>query len=257
MKTPDSLSFAAKSAGERELLAFARDAALRAVSRGTPCFSDFLSPAERSLLLGASKLFCGVSLSFFGGFENAERTMAVFAPPELAYEPKAPITTLRILSKGEPLGHRDVLGSLMALGIERGKFGDILLTDSGPVLFCRDTIAPYVCEQLTKIGRNSVKVEPADDFVVPEPKTEEVSFTVASPRLDAVLACALHLSRTDAADAVKKGLCFVNWRECQKPDEQLCEGDVVSLRGFGRFKLDSFGGKSRKDRQFITILLYV
>jgi RNA-binding protein YlmH len=127
---------------QRALAARCIDLARRAHQTGRPTFSDFLSPADRGLCLDILEIGSLVDLSFEGGYADAERTVAIFAPRGCAYRPKPPLAVLSLIYKGPALSHRDLLGSLMGLGIKRQKLGDILAHANPPLLICEHTNAP-------------------------------------------------------------------------------------------------------------------
>jgi len=234
------------------------DLARSAFRSGVPRFSDFLSPAERSLALSLPDIRHDCSLEFRGGYEGAERTMAAFLPFGYGAHWRAPLTALAVhVSVGCRVGHRDILGALMALGVKRQTIGDILVPPEGedaqPLLFCTDAIAPYLIDNLTRAGRYGIRLAAAGASDLPVPKTESKTFTVMSPRLDAVLSDTFGIPRASAAEMVRKGLCFLNWKECLSPDRKVAEGDTVSLRGHGRMAVSSVGGLSRKGRTYMTV----
>ncbi len=241
---------------DRLLASRALDLAAQA-ERGSVCFSDFLSPAERSLIRGIKELNAMCDVTFCGGYADAERTRAMFAPKDIYYEPEAPITVIEIKVRGGEVSHRDILGSVLGLGIVRGKVGDIIIGGGSPVLICDEDIASYICNNIERIGRCSVKAVPGSISSIPEPKLETITATVMSLRLDSILAEAFSLSRTAAASVIKGGTCFVNWVQTDSPSHMLKQGDTITLRGKGRARLEHVGGQSKKGRTFIEISKFI
>lgn len=251
----DIHTIAAKHAAnddERLLLRRLLDLADRAEQSGICRCSSFLSPAERALLLRVPELKQAVDLSFAGGYPDAERTLACFCPHG-ASPGEAPLCVLALEYKGEPLSHRDILGALMALGIKREKMGDILTGGTRPLILCDSVIAPYICEHLDRAGRNRVRAVPAALDDIPPPRFQESSFTVLSPRLDSVVAGAFGLSRSDAAEAVRRGDVALNWQETRAAARNVAEGDRITLRGSGKVLVSRIGGQSRKGRTFVEV----
>lgn len=238
---------------ERMLAAHALDLA-KAASRGAVCYSDFLSPAQRSIILSAKELSTLCRIRFDGGYDDAERVRAKFLPPDTDYEPDTPISILEISSRADALAHRDVLGALLGLGISRGKIGDIIIHSNRCTVVCDKNIARYIMSNLDKVGRIGVKVDEGriTDIRKSEPTT--ITAAVMSLRLDSVTAEGFSIPRTAAAELIRAGLCFVNWMPTEAPSRNVKEGDIITLRGKGRIKLNKVGGQSRKGRTFIEIL---
>ena len=197
---------------------------------------------------------------FFGGYDGAERRVAVFLPDE-NYEQdddEQVITALEIRHSSS-IGHRDVLGSILGLGIERDVVGDILIGNEKSYVIVTKEIVPYILQNFTKIGRNNISVSevPFSSLEVPERKTEEIFSTVASLRLDCIAAEGFRLSRESAQSAIKKQLVQVNHKIVESPSYNIKEKDVISLRGKGKIILDSIGTNSRKGIIRVNILKFV
>ena len=146
--------------------------------------------------------------------------------------------------------HRDVLGSLMGLGIERTNFGDIIMQTGGAQLIVDAAMADYVKQNFTKIAMVSVSVDDMDiaEIQPKEEKIKEIRTTVASLRLDAVASSGFSVSRTKVVSSINAGLVQVNWQPAKGPAQEVKEGDIISLRGRGRMKIEEITGTSRKGR---------
>ena len=256
------LDRAARSAQERVLLAHVLDQCERSRERGVPAHTDFLSPSEARAaedLLHAAAVHGGYA--FFGGYERAERRMLCFLP-DWQEEPDAEdcAAALRVRWRAdETLTHRDLLGSLMALGVVRGKIGDILVSQgAADVLVCASA-ADYLLREWAGAGHMKFRAERValDALAVPEPKVRELRDTVAALRLDAVTATGFSMSRAKAAELIASGRVQLNHRETVKPDALVREGDVVSARGLGKFELAGVGGLSKKGRTSILVRRYL
>ena len=248
------------SKDDKLLIASAQDKARQCERNSILTHTGFLSLAEQAML---EKEFPGGC--FWGGYEDAERRLLVFLPEWLAEVPVSgedcPLVLLRVsLPKGSPkLTHRDYLGSLLALGIERSVTGDIVVHEDGADIFVLRDMAEFLRQNYVQAGRSALQtgvleisaLRPAVYQVV------EKRDTVASLRLDCVLASMFSLSRGHAQEAVRQGLVAVNGRLAAKPDSLLEEGDKVSLRGKGKAVLKEVGGKSRKDRDCIVFERYL
>lgn len=145
----------------------------------------------------------------------------------------------------------------MSLGIRRECIGDILLSEDGAYLFVLDTVAPLVCDELSSVGRSAYVCARAGRRNCPAREERPAqTATVASLRLDAVLAAMLHISRGDAVQLVKSGMVEVNHVSTVSAHYEVFENDVFSIRGRGKYKLCGVGAKSRKGRTFVSYIEY-
>ena len=244
---------------KHELLKRGEDLARRCEQKDLLTHTGFLSPAERFALEHDPALRLS-RMSFFGGFPDAERTMAFFLPEYLEAEDPSVLENVRCIrltaAFGEP-GHRDYMGAILGMGVGREWVGDILVDGQRAYIVCQMSVLRHLLS-IEKVGRWGVKAEevPLDEIPRRERQTEERRFTVSSPRLDAVCSGMFRLSRSEAARQIEAGAVSLNYDECLKGDAQLREGDVVSLRGAGKARLAEIGGSSRKGRLFVSVELY-
>lgn len=217
--------------------------------------SSFLTSAERFML---ERAFAHRETKpyFHGGGEECERVCAFFLPwyvePE-TLDVGEYIACVHCKSYfGQP-GHRDYLGAALALGIGRERLGDIRIRGEDAWIFCLPPVAPLLLDP-DRVGRYTVKAEacPLSDVPPEEYKIETLTFTVQSLRLDAVTGGMFRLSRSAAAEQIRLGLVSLNYSVCDKVDAAVNEGDVISLRGKGKGSVRQIGGKSKKDRLFVT-----
>ena len=257
------LERAAATGEDRLLLARVLDKWEQAERRGTPACTEFLSPRERmaaETLLRMAAVPADRWVSS-GGYDGAERQMILFLPDWQA--PEDAVFPLRCIRAGYrpeyDISHRDVLGSLMGEGIVREKVGDILVSPDSCDVIVADSVAEFLLNSWSSAGRAKLTVcEVAPrDLHIPVQKTELVKDTVAALRLDAVASSGFRMSRGKAAELVNSGRVQVNWLECTKPDRLLTEGDTVSARGVGKFKLTQVGGTTKKGRISILLERYV
>ena len=242
---------------EKILLALADDKARQRDNKNILTHTGFLSMAEQALLEQTHP-----DGSFFGGYEDADRRMLFFLPDWMEHpEDGDSICIVRAsLPKGSPkLTHRDFLGSLLGLGIDRSVIGDILVQEDGADILAASDMADYIVQNYVQAGRASVSCEilPLSGMRLPQLDVKECRDTVASLRLDSIAASMFSLSRGKAQEAIRQGLVAVNNRQILKPDHFLEEGDKVSLRGKGKAVLTRIGGKSRKDRDCIVFQRYL
>ena len=240
-----------------------RELAERAYSEGRYFFTDFLDLSQLSLFyaLESELRYAGTAVS--GGMEGCERCMVRFGSPEVCgYEEDFPIDILRIRPPqkkfSEELTHRDFLGSVIGLGIERTKLGDILVRENEAFFFVSDTIRDYILENLCKVKHTTVSVERCEEVPAElAPRFEEENVVVSSNRLDAILARVYKLSRELAARYITEGRVFVGGREISSVSKSLKDGDVVSVRGRGKFIFDGEDGTTRKNKRYIRIKRYI
>ena len=233
--------------------------AARAAARGCWTNTEFLTPAEQDLLLRTP---LDAPAALCGGFDTAERKLALFGSQALCgYEAQPPITCLLIAPSApkfaEELSHRDFLGALTGLGIRREVLGDIVLQDGAAYLFCLDSIADFILDSCTQIRRTAVRAARVDTLPELLTKIPDLSTVIAaSARLDALVAAVWKLSRSEAKRLVEDGHVFVNSRLAQDPAAELDAGDLVSARGFGRFRFETASAETRKGRLRAEIRRY-
>lgn len=224
-------------------------------------FTEFLSLDEQSALKSIERELCFFTL--FGGASGCERVIARFGnPDEFGYEEDFPIVTLKIQPKlkkfSDELTHRDFLGSLMNLGIERKFLGDIIVKDNCAYVFIIEKFKDYILENLSKVKHTVITIEVAQK--IPEGElftTETISIPVSSLRLDCLIAGVYNLSRSQVTELFLAKKVFVNGRLIENISHLPKEKDVISLRGFGRFIFSSTGGTSKKGRIYVNLDKFV
>ncbi len=241
------------------LLKHMEDLARRAAKTGMS-HSAFLTPAEQELARQYFSRRREVNLVFEGGISEAQRQVAVFLAPDWGrYEPEEILQGFRIdyRSQGD-IGHRDILGTMMAQGIEREVLGDILAGENPAYVICLAEMAAYLHDNITKIGGAGVSLTAVKlaDIPVRQEKIRSKTVTAASLRLDALIGEGFNLSRSEAARLIQAGLVALNHLPCEKPDQKVEAGDLLSLRGKGRLKILEVGGQSKKGRLFVELGIY-
>ena len=231
-------------------------------ANGNCCmFTDFLNPAEQSYILTTQKSL-PASAAFFGGYGTAERVVAKFGSVyEPSYDVPYPITILHITPLNpkfsDKLTHRDFLGAVLNLGIDRKLTGDILTDGTDGWIFVRNHIAGYIEESLTQVRHTSVKAAEAENIpegIIHGPET--TFLTVPSLRLDAVISKAFNISRREVDKLLASEKIFVNSIIRSKASCLLKEGDLISVRGFGRIRYIETSGDTRKGNLKIRIDRY-
>ena len=234
-----------------------RDAANLCDRTNTPRFLGFLTPVETATALSVLEK-CGCRVACFGGYEAAERVL-VAVLPLWCDQPEFPLTAITVRYRPcDRLTHRDFLGALMGLGLTRESVGDILCEPGRTVAFLRKEVASFVLSQLEKVGSFGVTV--AEDFQLPLPQCTEKkpgSDTVASLRLDGVIAALCACSRKTATEWITDGRVSVSSVACIKPTKTVATGDRISVRGVGKFVIENTDSVSKKGRIILQYSKYV
>jgi len=230
--------------------------------REVPVYSDFLSLNEQTIFLSTASHFPPVRFRLTGGYEPAERKIACFLPvhqEDTRLEP--PISALKVIPSNrkfaQPLTHRDYLGAVMNLGIQRSKIGDILITEYECYILCLKPMVSYLEENLLMVKHTKVErqIENCEHLSM-EQRFEQVEGSVASVRLDSILALVYHSSRSKTASLIAAEKVFVNGKLITASDYHLKEGDIVSVRGLGKFIYSGINSQTKKGRYFISIKKY-
>lgn len=249
---------------ESILLKHFEDLSKTAYYKGFPTYSGFLTLHEQSLLNDFAGNGTSGKLSskytFVGGYDYAERKMACFYDdimPE--FHPYSVLLVEAQNSKfADNLTHRDYLGALMNLGIERDVLGDMIkLSEQSTYIICKESIADFIVDNYRTVRHTSVVCRriPEDELtkLTIIPSFEEITGSVSSFRLDCILALAFRKSRTQISDLIKSGNVFVNSRLVESASYQLKQGETVSARGFGKFIFVDEGGISKKGKLYVTL----
>lgn len=227
----------------------------RAYERGYTTYSNFLNMQEISVL---NSLKCDIEYELFGGYENADRCVAAFSDDEIYTYPIVCIKIEPLQQKfSDKLTHRDFLGALMNLGIEREMLGDIKILDNTGYVFCLEKISEYITDNLTTIKHTSVKCKITDD--IPEmfnTLPDETEYIVSSLRVDTVLSAVFKMSRNAASQLVNQEKVFINSKVIYKDSVQLKENDIVSVRGYGKFIYSQTVNETKKHKIVAAIRVY-
>ncbi len=273
-------------------MSVSRAAELYRESEYAVAVTDFLSPGEKAEIYHelVARIGNGISRCFFwGGCRGAERCAAVFLPewylPESApahrmvadtervdafaaflessgdLREQIPIRALRIRGSGfKNLTHRDFMGGILSLGIDRAVIGDIAVTsESEALVMVHERIAPFLLSELKKIGRDAVKVEEwniAPTYEIPRQYAEE-PIVVSSPRLDGVVKALTGKSRELAAEMVRSGLVELEYKQTDNVSAEVKEGMILSIRGFGKYVIGHTGGTTKSGRIRISCKKYI
>lgn len=232
-----------------------------AYQRDIVTFTDFLDLNQQNMLNSQKKMFHGIVVEAFGGYEEAERQMIAFHPDALAFTWNYPIHCLKIEPRsfkyGEQLSHRDYLGAILNLGIDRSVTGDIIILDQTAWLFCQEKISDFLIENIFRIRHTDVVISRTENPVdIPAPRLKEISGSCSSIRLDALISVAFQSSRSGMISYIEGGKVFVNGKLVTSNGYEPRPGDIISVRGKGRFRFDGVKGETRKGRKNIRLMLF-
>lgn len=236
-----------------------RELAEKCYQKNQYTFTGFLGLADVSCFYEMEREFSYVPYTLWGGYEDAERVMLRFGSMEmLGYEEDFPVSCLKVSPVAEKfsdtLTHRDYLGALMNLGIERDTLGDILMVEKSAWIFCTGTMALFISENLTKVKHTTVLCTPVEEIPsLVEKDVQEVKLQISSERIDGVVAKVYKLSRSEAAELFRQKRIFVEGRLCENSSRMLKPGDAVGVRGYGKFKYLGEMGVSKKGKLNVVV----
>ncbi len=240
-----------------------RELFARADAQGCYVFTNFLDLAALNILHQALPTLARVPYTLFGGAQGCERQMLRLGSEEFCgYDQPFPIACVLIAPSSprfaEKLTHRDFLGALMNLGIERELLGDIVVREEGAYLFCVERIAPYIAEGLKQVHRTAVRCRILEDAPAGELfRTERVTVQLSSVRADALIGHIYKLSRADAQALILHGRVFVDGRECRDTSYVPKCGEILSVRGYGRMRYVGVDSLSKKGKSNTAVEVYV
>lgn len=266
-----------RSKEEQMAIKHFRDLCRMAYQKGIPLYSEFIGLTERDLVFQAvmeqfpSLRADQYPIHFYGGYPDAERSVVCFLPQPDFPQPQwdaFPVSCIRIESVhrkfSENLTHRDYLGTVMGLGIERDQIGDIVVRQGGAgqqktaaYVFCKKNKAGLLLE-VNRIRHTTVAAREEDAHTLHWlPEYKEISGSVSSLRVDAVLSVAVGTSRTRGLQLIREGNVYLNGRCCTENAKLLQDGDILSIRGYGKYLFCYYGSVSKKGRYPIIVKQYI
>ncbi|MCM1325150.1 MAG: YlmH/Sll1252 family protein [Bacteroidales bacterium] len=242
-----------------------KELADKSYAQGIFTFTGFLGLSEQELFWQTEPELKFAGYTLFGGSKSAERKVVRFGDSgEWGYETAFPVACIHIKPKlpkfADVLSHRDFLGALMNLGIERSTVGDIIVGDKEGYFFCLETVAEFICQNLKQIRHTNVEckiVNPGDEIsLINADEPEKITVQVASLRLDAVLAKVYRKSRSECQEWICGGKVYVDGRLCENPSRSLKDGETVNARGYGKFVFLGEAGTTRKGKLSVEAAVY-
>lgn len=237
------------------------DEANMCYNRDIPVCTDFLDLNSQTVFYRHINELPPVCYRIWGGYESAERKIIIFYPYE-GYEYRLPYAIIRVsvcnTKFADKLCHRDYLGALLNLGIVREKLGDILINDNDAYVFVANAMADYVCENLVRVKNTMVICNVIEDIDFNyEPKTAQIEGSVASLRLDSIIALGFGMSRSHIISYISEGRTYVNGRIFTSNGYSLKENDIISVRGLGKIKYTGNVKSTKKGRLIVKIDKYI
>ncbi len=224
----------------------------------TQYITDFVDPRHLEIINNIVNSYNDLAMFFDGGYQNAERVRVLILDDYLLsdyHDVGITIFEINSIDKYNIIHHKDVLGALLNLGIKREKFGDILLSSSKQQFIVAKEIADYIQMEMKAIGKSKISLKEIERDLLCNvaEQYQVIVFTVSSLRVDSVISSIYNISRTKATEMINKNLLKVNWRIIDRVDKRLNEGDIISLRGYGRNVFIENQGITKKGRYRVKI----
>ncbi len=223
----------------------------RCLTKDRAEFLGFLNEQERAKSEKILHMAAFSNFRFWGGFEQAQRVLlGLFPSWQEADSSLFELDGLFFSVKSyETLTHRDILGAVLSLGIERNSIGDIVLLEDKIVIFAKKSVANFISSSLQKAKHSSLKfMQNYSEKIDIQPKYKQMSSTIASERLDCVLGAILRKSREKSCEVLRLGFVKLNYLETYTRTQKVKNGDIISVKGYGKFRVNSIENKTKKDR---------
>lgn len=238
------------------------DLANNAYQRNIYTFSDFLNLNELNIFNMMVNELPPVNYVLTGGNNYAERKLIIFSPIDIYYHQLPPIDLIKIepvnIQYSDKLTHRDILGAILNLGINRNKIGDIFIDNNNIYVYCHQDISNYILDNLTKIKHTFVKSTLIDvQNIEIKPNFKNIKGSIGNVRLDSLISTAFNTSRNSIISYIESGKVFVNGKMITSNGYSPKEGDIISVRTKGRFIFNGVLGETKKGRNIISLSLYI
>lgn len=222
--------------------------------------TDFLDPYVRSLARSILNRFNEIDYIENGGIEHSERKIITIFPQYLdSSTVEEDIVALRVTGDLEGLSHRDYLGGILSLGINRNKIGDILLHDDYVDYIVKSELSDFIMLKLEKVGNKKIKTEKTtlDKLIPVELEYKDIDRVLSSNRIDSYISACYNLSRKESGKIVKSDSVKINWENVEKPSVEVEKGDLISVKGYGRSIFHSIEGLTKKDNLKAVIRILI
>ena len=231
-------------------------------------YTDFLNLSEQEMAMKLLKRQDCNYFYFFGGKDNLERKILVIYPEKLTEEMSRKndskiISIIRIKLPDDIEGqydHRKYLGSCIKVGIEREKIGDILVEKKGADIIVKCEVVDFLLQNLSALTRfksAEISNEDISELKSVEASKVEITSNVISLRLDNMVGVLARTSRSKAQEIMKQERVFLNHQVETKSSKEVKVGDIITIRGKGRFEFKEIAGNTKKGRFIVKIDKYV
>lgn len=230
-------------------------------------YTDFLTPIELQVLKDVLNIICIKNYRVFGGTENAQRNMIIIYPNKLeslfennAFDYNSICSCVRIINNQEQYDHKMYLGGLIKLGIKREKIGDIITFDNGADIVVDKEIAKFLISNITELIRfqkSQVEVIKFSEITNKEQEYKDLKIIVSSLRLDNIISELAKTSRSKSLDILKQERVFINYKNETKPTKLIQAGDIITIRGKGKFVIENVDAQTRSGRVIVMVKKYV
>lgn len=243
-----------------------KDLAEKSYQQSIYTHSGFLTLAEQSLIYDIERELAYADFSFDGGIEGAERVIARFGSADsFGYEEEHPLVVISVkplLKKfADDLSHRDFLGALLNLGIDRNVLGDFIVSDKEADIIALRTVAEFICQELTRVRHTNVKCQVIElsDYIknLPERTFQEITELVASERVDLIISKVCKISRSETVELFRDKKVTLNGRVFENNSGVFKAGDIFSVRGYGKYIYDGVNYTSKKGKLNVSLRKYV
>lgn len=170
-----------------------------------------------------------------------------------------PILILEIKNKSNfsKLKHKDYLGAIMSLGIERNKLGDLVLIENSCYIPVVEDISSYIISNLSQIGKSPVEIKIIEDLdKLPSMQFEEIIINVQSLRVDAIVSKLINGSRNKAVDLIDSGKVLLNYVKSKDKSQEIKFNDRLTIRGTGKFIIMNLVGDTKNGKHKILVKKY-
>ncbi len=235
------------------------DKIFRASLNQQPIWTDFFDPGVITLSEPILRQVPEMKIIKTGGFPSAERCRFIAVPDwyqEEHIDHEIGFLKISQSKHGANLNHRDYLGAILGLGIKREKIGDLIISEHSCQVVLVSDLLDYVRFNLKKVGNSSINIEIADKVEQLEAESQEIISSVASMRLDVILAAGFNISREKAAQLIKGEKVKLNYLACPNVATVVKAGDLISCRGKGRIQILDLLGETKKGRTRVKYLKF-
>ena len=225
-----------------------------------PILTDFLNPRERLIIKALLHHNLPISFSSYGLFQTSERQRGIFFPDYFQPQPAdfaLSLLEISYASKFSQLRHSQILGALLGNGLKRSVIGDIVTDGQRWQVVVEQQVVDFLQLDIVQIGKTKVRLQLInfEDAIEPKIAWQQLTMTVSSLRIDNLVSSTFQLSRAKAKELFTNGKVQLNWRLADQPQTELQQEDLVSVRGFGRFKLAKIGNFSKRGRLHVETLV--